>query len=226
MSNGRSVRRLAILTVGVCTVLSSLLVQLPANAANLPDGGPSGISGSSGPSITAAPPSGLNDEILRWTFYVQDVIRRVGGGPTTLSRSAAMTFLATYDAVNSVTPVGQPYRRQLPDGPRCAALSTTERDRCLKAAVNWAAATVLEQVHPSQASFVQSARNTEDARIGTGLGYDIGRSIGGQAAQELLNARANDGAQNNTAYVFDNVPGAWRLTPVACPAPVTPFSDT
>jgi PAP2 superfamily len=215
MTHGRLARRLTILTASVLTVLGSSMVQLSAVAANRPDG-------PSSPSINAAPPSGLNDEILRWTFYVQDVFRQAGGGPTTLSRSAAMTYLAVYDAVNSITPVGQPYRRQLPDGPRCAALAATQRQQCLDAAVNWAAATVLEQVHPAQASFVRNARSTEDARIGSGLAVDIGHAIGGQAGQELLNARANDGSQNNTAYTFDNQPGAWRLTGNGCTTPLDP----
>lgn len=213
MTHKRPRRRLTIVAVGVFTVLG--LVQFPAAATNQPDS-------LSGPSITAAPPSGLNDEILRWTFYVQDVIRQAGGGPTTLTRNIATTYLAVYDAVNSITPIGQPYRRVLPDGPRCSALAAAQRQQCLNAAVNWAAATVLEQVHPAQFTFIRNARNTEDARIGTGLAVDIGRVIGSQAAQELLNARANDGSQNNTPYTFDNQPGAWRLTGNGCTAPLSP----
>jgi PAP2 superfamily len=215
MARKRVVRGLAVAAVGVLTVIS---FQTPATAVVEAD--PSGPSGDV--TIAAPPPASVTDEILRWTFYIQDVIRRVGGGPTTLSRNIAMAYLAAYDAVNSITPVGQPYRRTFGDGPRCNAMAAAQRQQCLDAAVNWAAAAVLERVFPSQASFVQSARGTEDGRIGTGLAVDIGRAIGGQAANELLNARANDASQNSTPYADGTVPGAWRRTPNGCPAAVSP----
>jgi hypothetical protein len=209
----RSTRPLIMLTVGVLAVFG---LQPQALAANQPDSGPSDVV------ISAAPPSSLNDEILRWTYYVQDVIRQAGGAPTVQSRNIAMAYLAAYDAVNSITPIGQPYRRQLADGPRCNALAAAQRQQCLNAAVNWAAATVLERVFPGQAAFVQASRNTEDARIGTGLAVDLGRAIGSQAGNELLNARANDNSQNNAPYTFGTEPGAWRLTGAGCPAPASP----
>lgn len=131
-----------------------------------------------------------------------------------------MMYLAAYDAVNSITPVGQPYRRQLADGPRCAAMPATQRQQCLDAAVTSASASVLEQTFPGQAAFVQNARAVEDSRTGTGLAADIGRVIGSQAAGELLNTRANDNSLNNTAYTFENVPGAWRLTGAGCAEPL------
>ncbi len=133
-----------------------------------------------------------------------------------------MMYLATYDAVNSITPVGQPYRRQLADGPRCNTMPAAQRQQCLDAAINSAAATVLEREFPAQASFVQASRNTEDGRIGSGTAVDIGRAIGGQAGNELLNARSNDGALNSTSYPDGTVPGAWRRTPNGCPAAVSP----
>jgi hypothetical protein len=213
MDGRPTARGLAIMAVGVLTVIS---FQPRAIAAVEPDGGPSG------PTTNAAPPPTLNDEILRWTFYLQDVLRQTSGGPTVMAKNAAMMYLAAYDAVNSITPVGQPYRRQFTDGPRCNAMPATQRQQCLDAAVTWASATVLERTFPNQASFVQNARSTEDGRIGTGLAVDLGRAIGGQSANELLNVRANDNAQNSTAYTFDNVPGAWRLTGANCTAPITP----
>jgi hypothetical protein len=205
-------RKLAIAAAGMLTVLSFQ----PRAFADI-ESDPSG-----GATINAAPPASLNDEILRWTYYVQDVIRRVGGAPTTLSANIAMMYLAAYDAVNSITPVGQPYRRQLTDGPRCNTMPAAERQRCLDAAINWAAATVLERVFPAQASFVQSSRGTEDARIGAGTAADIGRAIGGQAGNELLNARANDNSQSSTPYPDGTEPGAWRRTPIGCPTALSP----
>jgi hypothetical protein len=212
MARKRAVRGLAIAAVSVFTIIG---FSSPATAAVDPV--PSG-----NPTIAAPPPASVTDEILRWTFYLQDVIRQAGGGPTTMSRNIAMMYLAIYDAVNSVTPVGQPYRRTYQDGPRCNAMAAAQRQQCLDAAVTWAAATTLERVFPAQASFVQAARGTEDARIGTGLAVDIGRAMGGQAANEMLNARANDNSQGSASYPDGTEPGAWRRTPNGCPAALSP----
>jgi PAP2 superfamily protein len=211
MARKRAVRGLTIAAVSVLTVVS-----FPPGAIASIESDPSGS-----PTIAAPPPASVTDEILRWTFYLQDILRQTSGGPTVMSRNAAMMYLAAYDAVNSITPVGQPYRRQFTDGPRCNAMAAAQRQQCLDAAVTWAAATVLERVFPAQASLVQGARGTEDGRIGTGLAVDLGRAIGGQAANELLNVRANDNSQNSTSYPDGTEPGAWRRTPIGCPAAIS-----
>lgn len=212
MEKRRITRSLAILVVATLTMLG---FQPNAFAAIESDG-------TGGPTVNAPPPAAVTDEILRWTFYLLDVFRQAGGGPTVMSRNAAMMYLAVYDAVNSVTPVGQPYRRVYNDGSRCATMVTAQRQQCLDAAVTWAASTVLEREFPGQAAMVRSARATEDGRTGAGLAVDIGRAIGGQAANDLLNARANDNSQGGQSYTFDNVPGGWRLTGAGCTAPVSP----
>jgi hypothetical protein len=205
----------AALAVFALTLIGPLFVQPGAAAASLPeDVAP--------PTTTAAPPTGLNDEVLRWTYHLLDVYRQATGGPTVFSRAAAMTYLSVYDAVNSITPIGEPYLRRLADGPRCTTMPADQLQQCLNAAINYAAGISLENAFPAQATFVRNARNTEDQRIGSGLAVDIGRVIGEQAANNMMNLVANDGATNTTAYVPSNEPGAWRPTGNGCTDPVTP----
>lgn len=174
------------------------------------------------PVAYAAPPTGLNDEVLRWTHYLLDIYRLAGGAPTPLARGAAMMYGATYDAVNSITPIGQPYLRRSSEGPRCAAMPAAQRQQCLDAAVTWAAAITLAHAFPGQATFIQNARSTEDQRIGSGLAVDIGRAIGNQVGTEMTNRATNDGSNNSTTYTSSTEPGAWRPTGNGCTAPVTP----
>jgi hypothetical protein len=210
----RPPRRLAV-TVLVLTMVGSFLVEPRAAAASIPeDVAP--------PTITAAPPAGLNDEVLRWTYHLLDVYRQATGGPTVFSRAAAMMYIAVYDAVNSITPIGEPYLRRPADGPRCTTMPAAQLQQCVNAAINHAAGVTLEQAFPAQATFVRNARNTEDQRIGSGLAVDIGRVIGDQAANNMVNLVANDGATNATAYVPSDEAGAWRPTGNGCTTPVTP----
>jgi hypothetical protein len=173
------------------------------------------------PVTTAAPPADVNDEILRWTYYLLDVFRQ-DGGPTSTSRAAAMMYGAAYDAVNSITPIGQPYLRRSSEGSRCAAMPSVQLQQCLDAAVAWAAASALGHAFPGQASLVQNARNAEDQRIGTGLAVDIGRAVGNQVAADMTSRATNDGSTNNSPYPQDTTPGAWRPTGNGCTTAFAP----
>lgn len=215
MADRRTGRRMGTLALAAALLLSPF-VGRPVSAAAV------ATAGLESPATTAAPPDGLSDEVLRWTFYLLDVLRQSSGGPTVMSRSIAMMYGAVYDAVNSITPVGQPFVRQAPDGPRCRAMSSTELQQCLNAAVTRAAAVTLERAFPAQASLVQSARSAEDQRIGTGLAVDIGQAVGNQTANAAINRLSNDGSNINTPYTPGTEPGAWRPTGNGCTAAVTP----
>jgi membrane-associated phospholipid phosphatase len=156
----------------------------------------------------SAPPPNVNDEILRWNFYLLDIFRMTTSGPTQMSRNAAMAYGAAYDAVNSITPFARPYLGPMPVPADCAA----NRQQCLNAAVNYAAAGVLGAEFPTAAGFVDAARRTEDQRIGQGPAANAGRTVGQQAAERMVRARSNDGSTDNRPYVPDNVPGGWRPT--------------
>lgn len=191
------------LSIAALTLLATVSIVPAADAAVLLEDN-AGID-----TVTAAPPpADLNDEILRWNFYLLDVFRRVNVGPTVLSKGAAMTYGAVYDAVNSITPFAGPYLGPLPVPADCAV----NRQQCLNAAVNHAAAGVLRVMFPSAASFVDSSRQTEDQRIGQGVAVGAGRTVGQQAAERMINARQGDGSTDPRPYVPDNVPGGWRPT--------------
>lgn len=198
------------------TLFASFLAPPPAAAASISS------TNLAPPSAAAAPPAGLDDEVLRWTYHLLDVYRQATGGPTVFTHAGAMMYLAIYDAVNAITPIGEPYLRRPTDGARCTTMPAAQRQQCLNAAVNYAADITLERAFPAQASFVQSARNAEDQRIGSGLAVDIGRAVGNQAANEIINVTGNDGSANTAAYTSGNEPGAWRPTGNGCTAPVSP----
>lgn len=171
-----------------------------------------------------APPDNVNDEVLRWTYYLQQTIRLLSpGAPTPITRSTAMMYGAIYDAVNSITPVGTPYLGTVPVFPGCAQ----NRDRCLAAAVNNAASfalagSLLNQNQTAAINYVRDARRFENSRIGFGPGTLEGRVVGSIAAVRIIIARLGDGSGNNTPYVPGTQPGAWRSTGPECTSPVTP----
>ncbi len=171
--------------------------------------------------LPGAPPGNVNDEILRWTFYLQQAIRLLSpGAPTPISRSTAMMYGAAYDAVNSISTTGTPYlgRVQVPIG------CSQNRPRCLAAAVNTAAAAALEGSlnQPTVISYVRAAKQAEDQRIGFGTAANAGRRVGSLAAEQMLRARQGDGSDNNQPYTPGTVPGAWRPTGNGCTTAVTP----
>lgn len=171
--------------------------------------------------LPGAPPEGLNDEILRWTYYMQQVFRMLPGGvPTPNSRAAAMTYAAIYDAVNSITPLGQPYLGTVPVGAGCAP----DRRGCLAAAVNDAAAFVLAGSLPRAdvGRYVLSAYLAEEERIGRGPGASAGSTVGRLAALRMLRVRQDDGTGEGPPYVPGQMPGAWRPTGSGCEQAVTP----
>jgi hypothetical protein len=200
----------------VLTLFSSILAPTPATAATLPAGD------TTPPTITAAPPAALVDEVLRWNYHLLDVYRQASGGPTVFARAAAMMYLAVYDAVNAITPIGQPYLSRPADGARCTTMPAAQVQQCVNAAVNYAATIALERAFPAHGGFIINARNAEDQRIGSGLAVDIGRVVGNQSGNNLVNHTTNDGSANAASYTPGSEPGAWRPTGNGCTNPVAP----
>lgn len=171
--------------------------------------------------LPGAPPDDLDDEILRWTFYMQQAFRMLPGGqPTPNSRAAAIALSAVYDAVNSIEPIGKPYLGTVPVGDGCSR----DRRDCLAAAVNDAAAFALIGSLPRAdvSLYVLSAYAIEDKRIGRGAGAEAGSKVGRLAALQSLRDRQGDGIDNDTPFILEPTPGAWRPTGNGCAAPVTP----
>ncbi len=171
--------------------------------------------------LPGAPPDDLDDEILRWTYYLQEVFRRLtGGSPAPMARAAAMMYGAIYDAVNSIDTIGAPYLGTVPVPGGCSV----DRQQCLAAAVNDAAAFVLAGSlrRPDVILYVLAAYLAEDGRIGQGPGGGAGRRVGRRAALRMLRARQGDGSDNDQPYDPGSLPGAWRPTGSGCNIATTP----
>lgn len=192
------------------TTMASAAVQ-PAPTQLLP----------SASALPGAPPDSVNDEVLRWTYYLQQAIRMLSpGAPTPISRSTAMMYGAAYDAVNSISTVGTPYLGRVLVLPGCRL----DLQRCLATAVNNAAASALEGslTQPNVISYVRAAQQAENRRIGFGIGTVAGQTAGSLAAARMVSARQGDGSGNNDPYTPGTEPGAWRPTGNGCTSAVTP----
>ncbi len=131
-----------------------------------------------------------------------------------------MMYGASYDAVNSIDNIGSPYVGRVPVLPLCSL----NRQQCLAAAVNSAAASTLAGSldQPGVVQYVRAAEQFEQRRIGLGLGAIAGRPTGILAAQQMINVRRGDGSANDRPYTSGSEPGAWRPTGSGCTNAVTP----
>jgi PAP2 superfamily len=212
----------AVVSLVILTTMASVAAAEPASAqVQSPAVNVESLAAAQG--LPGAPPNSLNDEILRWTYYLQQVIRQLSpGAPTPISRLTAMMYGATYDAVNSLDNIGTPYLGKVLVIPGCSF----NRPQCLAAAVNSAAANTLTNAlstsQPNVVGYVQAAQQAESARIGLGLAAGVGSTAGILSAVQMTNARANDGSTNNQPYTPGSEPGAWRPTGNGCTTAVTP----
>jgi hypothetical protein len=164
----------------------------------------------------------MADAVTHWNTVLLKVIRNLRGdeaGPTKVSRGGAMMHGAIYDAVNSIEPSRhRPYLVSVPSVPGTS----------VRAAIAHAAHDTLVVAFPSQATLITGERNAEIAAIPPSANVTSGEVVGKAAAQAMINARANDGAGDNTPYVPGTEPGDWRPTgsgPALSPnwPSVTPF---
>jgi hypothetical protein len=113
-----------------------------------------------------------------------------------------MMHIAMHDAVNAVTPL---YRSWVYKGreegaePRIAAAA--------------AAHAVLSSLYPSQIEHLDAAFGHDIADAGHGRRFERSRSLGADAAWAVLNARRDDGAGRNIAYVESCRAGGYRHVP-------------
>lgn len=130
-------------------------------------------------------------------------------GPGRASRAIAIVQVAVADAVNAIAHRWQSYGDMLP-APASASLD---------AAIAQAAHDALVAVFPSQASTFDNTLKDDLKRIGP-QGKEPGRMVGSRAAQAIINARANDGAnyiepRMGEGFIPSNDPGKWRQDPIS-----------
>ncbi|OKI16292.1 hypothetical protein A6A25_13020 [Saccharothrix sp. CB00851] len=146
----------------------------------------------------------VSDPVLFWNDVLLEVFRDEGGAPTPMARGGAMMYAAIYDAVNSITPIGQPYLYR-----------TTAPDASVRHAIAYAAHDTLVAAFPG----VEFSDDLADALDGAADSGN-GRAVGQAAAAAMIAARADDGSGDTTAYQAGTEPGEWR--PTGRPEAATP----
>jgi membrane-associated phospholipid phosphatase len=148
----------------------------------------------------------MADAVTQWNDVLLAVIRRLRGesaAPTHVSRGGAMMHGAIYDAVNSIRPSAhRPYLVSVPSVPGTS----------VRAAIAHAAHDTLVAAFPSQAAFITAERDARIAKLPPSINVDRGEVVGKAAAQAMIDARADDGANTPLPYTPGNQPGDWRPT--------------
>jgi hypothetical protein len=131
------------------------------------------------------------DVILEWNSVMlhanandHALVSPEQGGPILTARAFAITSSAMYDALNSITRIGEPYLVKAPSS------SGADRD----AAVAQAAHDTLMALYPAQQPMFDAALDVTLARVRDGRREDRGRAVGTFVADQILAARAGDGS--------------------------------
>lgn len=150
--------------------------------------------------------------VLDWNAVMMAGIRTDTTSPTLCSRSLALLHVAIYDAVNSVTGTHQPYQFQM------AAPAGTSPE----AAVMGAGHGILVVLYPSLRTraddLYESWRTAAPATAAITNGLVLGKKI----AENVLSARASDGAATDVPYIPSAAAGQWRRTAPFFRPPLTP----
>lgn len=156
---------------------------------------------------------GSGQPVVDWNRELITLLGTPGLQPATIhpTRSFAILQAAEYDAVVSITHVGQPY-----------VLSVrAPRDARPDAAANQAAHDVLTALYPTTKSSLDQRLAAELGAIPNGQGKRDGIKVGATVARSLVGLRAGDGSAATPApFAAGNQPGDYRPTPPNFPAPV------
>jgi hypothetical protein len=157
--------------------------------------------------LLAAPPAiTAGDVVTDWNIIMQNTVS--GQAPFPQARSAAITQLAVFEAVNAITRAYEPYLGTVP------AASGASTD----AAAVAAAYRVLVTLVPTSTAMLDSVRASSLSTIPDGSSKTAGIAAGEAAAQAMLAARANDGSQTAVSFLPTSTnAGDWQLT-ANCPA--------
>lgn len=154
----------------------------------------------------------LSDMVLRWNSIALAAIRTAAQNPVDATRTLAIVQAAVYDAVNSIDQSYTPYLANIP------APSGASED----AAVAQAAHDVLLSLFSTQPLPLDSQLKATLQTIPEGDAKNAGIQVGQMAAQAILAARANDGANKTVDYTPGTNPGDWQPTPPAYAAAFAP----
>ena len=146
------------------------------------------------------------DALLSWNEIMVGSL--VGQNPFAAGRLAAITQVAVFEAVNSITQEYESYAGGVPAPAGASA----------EAAAIAAAHAVLLHYLPAQATTLNAHRQTSLAEIADGTSKTDGLTVGESAAAMIIALRANDGAAPAQFHTPpSSAPGEWQITD-GCPA--------
>jgi hypothetical protein len=142
------------------------------------------------------------DAVLDWNAVMQATVSQVPD-PFLQVRSATITQVAVFEAVNAIVGDYQPFLGSVTAPPGAS----------LEAAAVAAAHRALASLHTDQAASLDAHRVASLAAIADGPAKDAGVAVGEAAALAVLATRTGDGSDDNTPYTPDTAPGRYRPTP-------------
>jgi len=164
-----------------------------------------------------APASARANVITDWDEKAVAIVTPMP--PYTAQRMMGMVHIAMFDAVNSIERRYRPYLVQLPADP------TTSKE----AAAASAAAAVLATINSKTAGDMKGALVAYLASIPDGAAKSDGLKLGEAVAAQIVEARANDGADAPDDYRPRTTPGVYVATPITAGSAwpnVKPFAMT
>lgn len=155
----------------------------------------------------ATTPLAKADIITDWNNAALNAIRVSATPPPKASRALAMTHLAVYDAVNSVTQTHEAY----------LGYQSVTGPTSVEAAAAQAAHTVLTSLYPTQKPVFDALLTNQLAQVSDLSQRANGVTLGVNAATAMLTSRVNDNSNSVVAYTnpTPGTIGVWTPTPNA-----------
>lgn len=142
------------------------------------------------------------DPIIAWNAITESTVA-TEPDPATQLRSAAITQIAVFEAVNSIVGDYEPFLCML-DAPSGASP---------EAAAIAAAHHVLTALHPAMVTELDQSLAEWLAALADSAGIESGIQVGVLAAETILASRVHDGFDNPIVYTPGTRPGDWEPTP-------------
>jgi hypothetical protein len=142
------------------------------------------------------------DAVTDWNAIMEETASTTPN-PALRARTAAITQVAVFEAVNSIVEDYEPYRN------RIEATSGASPDAAAIAAAHG----VLVKLHAEKAPLLDAAREKSLAAIPQGPGRGGGIAVGVAAAEAILALRERDGFDDQVPYTPGTEPGDYQPTP-------------
>jgi PAP2 superfamily len=144
------------------------------------------------------------DPVTEWNTIMQATAAATAPlDPALRGRTAAITQVAVFEAVNSIIEDYEPYHARIPGPPSAMP----------EAAAVAAAHRALVALHPESTASLDAARAKSLAAISDGSAKNDGIAVGVAAADAILGLRADDGFDKAVPYTPGTNPGDWQPTP-------------